>query len=360
MKRKDAFQREVIPVFVGGALYSTHPKYLCDYNDMKTITYGAEIIISDGRTFDLTDTSSIDAIPIPNSARAKSGKDIPDMGTTGYLDYILRMHASLRWNVKDYHLAMACLRKATQLMQYSPIGWRKDDYFRIVDWYEQLGKFGKAREWEDWINSNIQDQCKFDNSSVIKEAKSDKTNLVYVSWAGSQSTVVSKYQARVYCINGMDKRFPKLPDFLRSTNDICHISPYFHLNDKNLDAIYYKDKYLPDVQASWRPFVDDRSPEEIKSHDEFLKKQASAKQSKIDRRLFFRVKYLFPELAPKSQAAFYRLCADKEKYENFISMVQASDFPLREIVATCVDPIDPEPEYCGGYGKLYARLKGAL
>ena len=107
------------------------PKTSC-YEERELIN-NATLIVSDGVLYDLTDANSIHSIPVPDYLEVNEHPVSSDMGVTGYLDYVLRMHSGCLWNNGEYNLSISCLRQACLLMLYSPIAWQRKDYYRIVN-----------------------------------------------------------------------------------------------------------------------------------------------------------------------------------------------------------------------------------
>lgn len=331
------------------------------YYDHRDIIYGADSIVSDGVHYDLTDKKSIYSIAIPNYQIHVENRVSQILGVTGALDYTLRMRAGLYWKQGNYDLSIACLGKATQLMKYSDVGWPKKDFYRIVDWLEQLGRFEKAKEWATWIDNNIitiggtydYDPAK----KYLDEAKKLSTDLVYIDWHGGSCAVCAKYQGRVYSISGTDKRFPVLPEFIKKTGEIhdgcCHcIRPYIFWNDKKLDTIYYKGKNVCAFKASWRPFVDDRSQEEKNVHSQILIARKKQAEAAIAKHVYCRLKYLIPDDLPKSLGAFSKMKnANTEKYRKLVEKAELVGFKFPQMFVIIEEPIDSDPSYSGGRRK---------
>jgi hypothetical protein len=84
----------------------------------------------------------------------------------------------------------------------------------------------------------------------------------------------AKYQGRIYSVYGKDKRFPKLPDIVLQNGG-------FHEGCRHMLAISYFDFGIPPmyidkgvdpIAYSNRPFVDDRTPEQIKDREKYLRR----------------------------------------------------------------------------------------
>lgn len=342
---------EYIPYFKYGRVKKLVPPPPTSLYEDRNLINDAERIVSDGKMYDLTDIKSIYSIPVPDFGKMRRGSiESPVL----YLEYVLRMHASFLWKKKEYSLALACLVKSTQMMLYSPIGHNRKTYYRVVDWYEELGELSRAAKWEQWIEDNVPKLKDTVFERVMAQCQELNSDLVYTAWAGSQSAVAAKYQGRVYSISGKDKRFPPLPDFMKQPQDICYLSGSFtYWGDKKLDTIYYQGEDVDAVSASWRPFVDDRSEQEKLNYEKWKESIVQPIISRYNTRIYFRLKNFFPELLPKSRAAFYRIvAANGQEYAVLIEALEQAGIPLPE-KPTYIEPIDPEPDYNGGRRKPF-------
>lgn len=351
---------DVTVFFQNGQVVKMLPEPTTSYYEVRDFINKATSIVSDGVAYNLKDKNSIYSIAVPKYVYNHQNSHAIELGVTGYLDYVLRMHAGLCWRNKEYEISIACLGKATQLMKYSTIGWQKKDFYRIVDWLEQIGRFEKANEWKEWIEKNVpslQEEVFHRTNASIDFLGTD---LVYTSWAGSQSAATAKYQGRVYSVSGKDKRFPALPDFMKEPQEICPISgPFIFWNDKKLDTIYYKGKNVHVFKASWRPFIDDRTEQEKNAYKSLQAKLAKQEEAKIARSVYFHLKYLLPDDAPKSLSAFSRMKNEcSEKYLILVEKAKNAGYVFPKMTVDFIDPKDPEPNYKGGHKKpLFLRTK---
>ena len=97
--------------------------------------------------YDMNTIEGIAAIPVapqnwPPQEQSSVGSPV------GCIDYVLRMRAGGHSNNGRMDLAIACLRKAQQIMPMSDAGWSLDAYLRLVEYLLQDGQFEEARkEW---------------------------------------------------------------------------------------------------------------------------------------------------------------------------------------------------------------------
>lgn len=134
------------------------------------------------------------------------------------------------------------------------------------------------------------------------------------------------YTARVYCLSGRDKRFPKFPNFIRKQGCIhsgcrCMIRP-FDISIKN--QIYFRGKEYDAITISNRPFIDDRTDEEKHNHEIYLEKKRINDRPYITdtEKEYYHVKYAIPDIAPKSLSGYVRMKNSKTK--NFMKIVDAA------------------------------------
>lgn len=342
---------EYIPYFQYGRVKKLVPPPPTSLYEDRGLINDAERIVSDGKMYDLTDIKSIYSIPVPDFGKVRIASiESPVL----YLEYVLRMHASFLWKREKYSLALACLAKSTQIMLYSPIGHSRESYYRIVDWHEELGKLSKAAEWERWIEDNVPKLKDTVFERVMSDCRDRNNDLVYTSWAGSQSAATAKYQCRVYSISGKDRRFPALPDFMKQPQDVCFLSGTFrYWGDKELDTLPYRGENVSAVSVSWRPFVDDRTEQDKANHEKWKDKIMQPLISRYNTRIYYRLKIFLPELLPKSRAAFNRIAAaDGDEYAALIDAIKQAGIPLPE-KPVYVEPVDPEPDYKGGHRKPF-------
>lgn len=313
--------------YVCGHVSQIVPPPIGSYYDNRDIIYSATSIVSDGVHYDLTDLNSILSMKIPNYLAAKKTKISEELGVTGCLEYVLRSRAGQFYNEEEFDLAIACLGKATVFMRHSVDVMRsQNDYYRIVNWLLQLGRFKKAKEWKNWIEAGVPSAEDVDDkiwTQTIQTCKSLRTDLVEVGEVRSCCEKCAMYRKRVYSLSGKDKRFPKFPsDFHQGCG--LDVWPFIY----GLDRTNFRCKDI--VAYSNRPFVDDRTPEELKNREERLKKIAAKNPIypvSIDKITYYWLKQLFPNDVPKSLSAFSRAKnANTAKYQALVKKAEDAGF----------------------------------
>lgn len=291
-------------IYENGYLICTVPP-LSDYYNERDKIYNSRYIISDDIEYDLECESSINEILIPDFTRQVKSNTPGEytLGVTGNLDYTLRMKSSELRNRKENYLSICLLKKACEIMQYSRIAWKKQDYMRLVNWLYEDGRFDEA----DFFKEKFNDM--FSDSLRIQKREQDLKR--YVEW-GYDLTMTSsfngccpecaKYRKRVYSISGKDKRFHKVPDVWDCK---CQgIVFLFFREDTTCIAYFPNNDY---IGYSNRPFIDDRTPEEKRMHQHFLDRKIYDAVNERDRRNYQYIVHLLPQIAPKSMNAYARM-----------------------------------------------------
>lgn len=299
------------------------------YYEAREIINAATRIVSDGVLYDLTDRDSIYSIEIPEYTYSHDNLNAQNLGVTGYLEYVLRMHSGLLWDEGYYRLSVACLGKACQLMLYSTINWQRKDYYRIVDDYIKLGCFKKAEEWKNWIEKNTtspDDYSKLAFDRTLESCKFLNTDLVEVGESPSCCDVCAKYRKRIYSLSGENWKFPKFPDDFHF-GCALGVSPFVY---KVMEPSFECKNY---VLYSRRPFKDDRTKQEKESYKKRMelieREKYSVQEPNLTHIIYYWFKPLFPDIFPKSVGAFSRMRnANTANYKKIISAVENAGYRI--------------------------------
>ena len=139
---------------------------------------------------------------------------------------------------------------------------------------------------------------------IIYCSKRDDKDLVYLPTHYPCCGECAKYQGRIYSISGKDNRFPKLPNIFYQYGSVhpgC-----LH----QLDFCYAPDSYpvptgMDIYQYSNRPFVDDRTPEDIFNYEYNLNQKKSSDH--IHKLNYTWCQVYLPDVTPKSFSAYQRM-----------------------------------------------------
>lgn len=304
----------IISYFVNGELKKVIPGNSSSYNSTH--------FVADDMTYNLFDNYDVIKMPIPKFIP----KNLPSVTTSQ--DYILRMVAG---NIRDTNKpqSIIVMKKATQLMLASHIGWGHNDYLRLVKWLYEDGFIEEAEKTEKYFDDNIHignifTQKKI-NEILLKKTfdscKQLKTNIVVSSDIGACSKEDALIRNRLFTISGFHFRIKKLPKI----NDETEItfSPFI----LGIDFMYdrYRNKIKDPIKYSNRPRIDDRTEEEKENHLKFLIKIENRRMDWIIHKQFFYLKYKFPDKCPKSRYALRKLFNEnREEYYKLVSILPNS------------------------------------
>ena len=302
------------------------------FDDSKTLeekqkAYSAIRDEEERRINEMYDTNSIEgikSIPVPC-------KEVNGDSSTGRVEYYLRGQCFFNhWKSGRVELALACLRKAQELMFVSDMVWRRSDYLRLVAYLYEAGKDAEAEEQIKKIDSFLEKQDIKQDAKIksIELASSLGTDLVEVlSCPTPYCEECAKYLNRIYSISGEDNRFPKLPEGFTSREPGHHFSclrvyPFSYgitpLSFDCEDVISYSN----------RPFIDERTEEQIEEYNTYLRSKEeeaklqrknedfmleNAKRKRTDLNNLQWLKENIPDIAPKSLSGFRRMRTTNSK-----------------------------------------------
>lgn len=310
-------------LFKDGQMYNTIPKNADNW-------YSAQHLISDGAKYDLESVEGIRSIKVPNF---KYQDIFAGYGVTGSLDYVLRMKAGNFYNRKEKELCSVCLWKATELMLENKYGgWRKEDYDRLVNWHNALGMFDEARKAEkylqghpNYLGNSFKSLASQIKNSALENAKRFNCDLIaFHDYGTGCCSECSKMTGRVYSISGKSKKYPKLPEYVKQHGNFhegcrCTMTVFF---DRETE-VYYKGKKVNAVKASNRPYVDDRTQQEIKMYNKYIDGIKLKEEQEADKKEYYSICELLPDIAPKSFSAYRRMKG--QKTENFKRLVEIAN-----------------------------------
>lgn len=302
--------------FENGQIVRIYPEPDKSYYDSREMIYGETNIVSDGISYDLSNIDSIKSIQIPTYVLYNNNVHAQDLGVTGYLEYILRIDASIYWTKKEYDLSIACLAKATELMKYSTLGWLKKDYYRIVDKLKYLHCWEHAEKWEKWINYNIPDDIDNAIRHTIELCTILETDLVEVGDINGCCRKCAAYRKRIYSLTGNDRRFPIFP---RDFHTTCGLIPSSFVWDVSEPSFECKNV----IKYSNRRFKDDRTKEQLEAFQNILEMQAKKQESEISKSVYYDLMRIIPDDLPKSVSAFSR--AKNAKTDKWYAIVKKAE-----------------------------------
>lgn len=259
--------------------------------------------------YDFNTIEGIERIPL-------LGNEVNPGSITGSVEYYLRSKCfSEHWNAGETELAMACLKKAQDLMYVSNVLWNRNDFMKLVNYLHKIGRHDEARKEEERIDAFIEEREKKWNplDSAIRKANEWETDLLEVSDSNGCCEKCAMYRKRIYSISGKDKRFPKFPEDFHTE---CGLYPHPFIDGCSRPDFPCNDY----IEYSNRPFVDDRTEEELESRKNILLRRAEEERTEKGRHEFFWLQENLPEMCPKSLSGYMRMKNKNSKtYQNLVA-----------------------------------------
>lgn len=275
------------------------------------------------RTYDLSTVQGISSIPVPARKMDFSGTG----SITGQLDYYLMLKAGQYETAGQVELALACYRKANELMPMCAVSsYPKERYMRLPRYLRKLRRFDEAKAEEEKIEKMFSsgtslsdaDEMRYRESKAaeLRWAEREGSDLVEVSWISGCCETCGKYRGRIFSMKGRDKRFPRFPhDFCES----CGLT-YFPFLFGVSSPQYSNKRGNALIREMNKPFVDTRTKENIENYQICLSK-ADAEKAKAKYRTDYDWLWEFlPELCPKSFSGYMRMKnANTEKFQKIVA-----------------------------------------
>lgn len=309
--------------------------------------------------YDLSCISGINSIPPSAGVLHITSSGFHDYKTD--IDYILRKKGFAYEQEGKIELAIACLRKSNELRMFARKGYGITDYYSLVYMLASNGYKDEAEREKEKIDDffrsldfQANDSCLCDAKTIVsrvkKEAREFETDLVIMNTHHASCPECAKYQGRVFSLSGKDPLFPPMPKEFWKYGGIhpgCGHAffPFIYgvSSDDLRDTLELYQTIPPmysrDIVAfSNRPFVDDRSSDDIQrwiEHNEKRRKeledQRIAREQMIENAHFhFQEKQKYklildnlPELAPKSYPGFRRMKVNNTpNYQKILAAAQ--------------------------------------
>ena len=218
--------------FKNGKLYKVQGKNESNW-------YDADILVSDGISYNLNNTREIESIPIPNFGITDS---LSGYGATGMLDYVLRMKSGCCFNKNEKWLCSALLWKSTEMMFANKYCiWRQRDFERLIDWHIQMDMLEEAEKGRHFLEENgfiIIKKIKTPTAITTTEAKKKRTSA-----STPKMTPQEKELFLVQHVTTDDMRdVPNLPfdlncDVKKYIREGNHPFAYMDVIGKNIDFV---------------------------------------------------------------------------------------------------------------------------
>ena len=159
------------------------------------------------------------------------------------------------------------------------------------------------------------------NHVLINAEKFNIDLVAFNDYGTGCCEICAKMRGRVYSISGKSKNFPKLPDYVKvhgNFHEGCRCTMNLFWEDAE-NEIFYKGEKVNAIVSSTRPWTDDRDDREITLYKEYINRQKEKAKSENDRKEYYKLLELCPEIAPKSFSAYRRM--KNAKTQNFIKLL---------------------------------------
>lgn len=220
---------------------------------------------------------------------------------------------------KDHlELAIECLRKANELRPDCGMAYTEDSYLRLIRYLCKAERFEEADRELQKIRAMFHGANAPCSHEVLSRAALERsfatarelgTDLVEVSWIDACCEVCGKYRGRIFSISGRDRRFPKFPaDFCLD----CGLCAYPIIEGVSV-PMYSDPEHM--VEEARRPFVDTRTPDEVKAYSEKRQRMQREEERRIeyvarerkDHADYAWIRENLPELLPKTFSGYRRM-----------------------------------------------------
>lgn len=220
---------------------------------------------------------------------------------------------------KDHlELAIECLRKANELRPDCGMAYTEDSYLRLIRYLCKAERFEEADRELQKIRAMFHGANAPCSHEALSRAALERsfatarelgTDLVEVSWIDACCEVCGKYRGRIFSISGRDRRFPKFPaDFCLD----CGLCAYPIIEGVSV-PMYSDPEHM--VEEARRPFVDTRTPDEVKAYSEKRQRMQREEERRIeyvarerkDHADYAWIRENLPELLPKTFSGYRRM-----------------------------------------------------
>lgn len=277
------------------------------------------------RKYDFSTVAGISKIPVPK----KKCTEEP-FSAAATIEAVLNKEATQHKRNGNMELAIACLRKANEIMPYSYYSYQEKDYLRLAEYLKQNRQFDEARECEKEIKEFF---AKKPPRSIILGERFDDSDLLISNDSKFVCSECAKYTRRVFSEFGRDKRYPILPEYFKQNlpeHRRCIIRLFPFMEGVNSTIWDYSGDL---VTWSNRPFVDERSEyDKIHFATVTAREEKEKQEDENDRRFYDWLRENCPDICPKSYSGFRRMKnMNSKNYQQIILATKGIDSTNIEI-----------------------------
>lgn len=252
--------------------------------------------------YDLLTVEGINSIPVPRRKAFSSNESV-----TGKIEYYLLLKGGQYEKSGESELAIACYRKANELMPMSSTFYQRDSYMRLPRYLRKLRRFDEARVEEQKLERMFPGGSKLSakDEAVLRanrDGSARDTDLVEVSWVSGCCETCGKYRGRIFSLTGRDRRFPRFPsDFCEK----CGLTyfPFYGISEPQ----FTKKQGAALIREMSKPFVDTRTAQDLRNYKEILDTLKAEEVKMINSADYDWLWEFMPELCPKSLSGYVRM-----------------------------------------------------
>lgn len=261
--------------------------------------------------YDFSSVEGINSIPVP-------AYEVNGESATGRVEYYLKTQLFAEcWESGNHDLAIACLKKANQLMFVSDMIWKRKDFMKLVKYLHILGKHEEAIAEEIKINRYFSNPVpKPVRISLIKKAIESAdyldTDFVEVTESMICCPECGKYIKRVFAFRGFHPFFPKLPKgFIDGSSGCCiTIRPYvFGLDEESDREVKRECRFTGDKRSTQSKEMYRQWKAEVDSWDPYTNNYTNYAE-------LYWLQQNLPDISPKTISGYNRMkAANSPKYQ---------------------------------------------
>lgn len=239
---------------------------------------------------------------------------------TESIEYVLQKKATQFKKEGNIDLAIECLKKSLEIIPFAPMMY-PDAYDRLENYLKLARKFDEAREV---YSAGIAWKKEQENHVYNKKIElSDMSDMIEVHRNPKVCSECARFHGRIYAKNGRNG-FPDISiftNYLTNKHCDCCLNFYPFFGNASAPVICPKDKL---VEYSNRPFEDDRTKEEKKDYDEYIKKVSEHAKDRKDYDWLFEH---LPDIAPKSFGGYRNMKhKNSANYQKLVAVAKENGY----------------------------------
>lgn len=252
--------------------------------------------------YDFSTVEGIESIPVP-------AFEVNGESATGRVEYYLKtqLYANY-WNADQFDLAIACLKKANQLMFASDMIWKRNDFMELVKCLHIVGRHEEAIKQEIKINAFFQTPCpkpirKKSINSAINSADYLNTDFIEL-----QATMIccpncGRLKDRVFAFRGFHPFSLKLPKGIFDGTKGCCLTArayVFGLDKESDKETKRNNRIIGDTRSDLSKKMYKEWKADVESWDPYTNLYTNHSE-------FYWLQHNLPDICPKSISGYTRM-----------------------------------------------------